>query len=133
MLKLVELIILAAAIDGRIDEREQTTILRILTQNKRTPQLSNAQLAGVQAQLIHRFEQGETRESVITQAASTLEESDLYLVYAIAVEVVMADGRLTTSEANFLRQQRTMFELDPEKVEKIHFSAQLRYGFGSLD
>ena len=132
MLKLIELIIIAAAVDGKIDKREQETILRILTQNHATPPLTNAQLASVQEQLTSRFKGGETRENVIMQAASALDDNARHLAYAIAVEVVMSDDQLTSGETDFLREQRELLGLDSVKVEKIHFSAELRYGFGNL-
>jgi len=132
MLKLIELIIIAAAVDGKIDKREQETILRILQQNSTVPPLSNAQLASVQEQLTLRFQNGETRESVIMQAASALDSYARHLAYAITVEVVMSDDQITSGENDFLREQRKFLELDPLKIEKIHFSAELRYGFGGL-
>lgn len=125
--------IIAAAVDGKIDIREQEAIVRILTQNNETAQLSNDQLAGIQDHLARRFKDGETKESIITQAAQSLDDNGRHLAYAIAVEVVMADGHLTTSEADYLYEQRTLLELDPEKVEKINFSAKLRYGFGNFN
>jgi len=133
MLKLIELIIIAAAVDGKIAESEQDTILRILTQNQKTPPLSTAQLANIQSQLIARFKNGETRESVIRQAASSLDATGKLLAYAMAVEVVMSDNVLAVGETDFLREQRKILELDPENVDKIHFSATLRYGFGTLE
>ncbi len=132
MLKLVELIIIAAAVDGKIDKREQETILRILTQNLTTPPLTNAQLASVQDQLTHRFKNGETRESVIKQAASSLDSNARHLAYAITVEVIMSDGQITPGEIDFLVEQRKFLDLDSVKVDKIHFSAELRYGLGTL-
>jgi len=132
MLKLIELIIIAAAVDGKIDKSEQETILRILAQNSTTPPLSNAQLASVQDQLAHRFKKGETREGVIMQAASSLDSNARHLAYAITVEVVMSDGQLTPGEIDFLGEQCKLLNLDPANVEKIHFSAELRYGFGNL-
>ncbi len=133
MLKLIELIIISAAVDGKIDVREQEAIVRILTQNNQTPPLSNGQLASIQDQLVQRFKDGETRESVLTQAAQSLDDNGRHLAYAIAVEVVMSDGQLTTGEADYLCEQRTILALNPEKVEKIHFSAKLRYGFGNFN
>lgn len=133
MLNLIELLIITAAVDGKIDEREQETILRILTQNNQTPPLSNKQLASIQEQLTRRFQDGETRESVITQSALSLDENARHLAYAMAVEVAMADNQLLAGEAEFLHEQRSLLKLDPVKVEKIHFSAKLRYGFGLLD
>lgn len=133
MLKLVELIIIAAAVDGKIDKREQETILRILSQNLTTPPLTNSQLASVQDQLTRRFKNGETRESVIMQAASSLDSNARHLAYALTVEVVMSDDQIAPGEIDFLREQRKILDLDPVKVEKIHFSAELRYGFGNLN
>jgi uncharacterized tellurite resistance protein B-like protein len=133
MLKLIELMIISAAVDGKIDVREQEAIVRILTQNNQTPPLSNGQLASIQDQLVQRFKDGETRESVLTQAAQSLDDNGRHLAYAIAVEVVMSDGQLTTGEADYLCEQRTILALNPEKVEKIHFSAKLRYGFGNFN
>lgn len=133
MLKLIELMIISAAVDGKIDVREQEAIVRILTQNNQTPPLSNGQLASIQDQLVQRFKDGETRESVLTQAAQSLDDNGRHLAYAIAVEVVMSDGQLTTGEADYLCEQRTILALNPDKVEKIHFSAKLRYGFGNFN
>ena len=123
MLKLIELIIIAAAVDGKIDESEQEAIFRILTK----------QLAGIQNQLTLRFKEGETRQHIIEQAARSLDENSRHLTYAISLEVVMADGSLTVGELDYLREQRSLFNLDTEKVEKIHFSAKLRHGFGTFD
>lgn len=133
MLKLIELIIIAAAVDGKIDESEQEAILRILTKHTQTPLVSKKQLAGIQNQLTLRFKEGETRQHIIEQAARSLDENSRHLTYAISLEVVMADGRLTVGEVDYLREQRSLFNLDTEKVEKIHFSAKLRHGFGTFD
>lgn len=133
MLNLIELMILAAAIDGKIDVREQDAILRILSLNKQMPPFSNGQIAIIQDQLSERFKNGETREDVITQAAKSLDETNRHLAYAMTVEVVMADNHLARSESDYLREQRRLLELDQKKVEKIHFSAKLRYGIGGFD
>ena len=133
MLNLIELIIIAAAVDGKIDESEQEAILRILTKHTQTPLVSKKQLAGIQNQLTLRFKNGETRQHILEQAARSLDDNSRHLTYAFSLEVVMADGRLTAGEVDYLREQRMLFDLDPEKVEKIHFSAQLRHGFGPLD
>jgi hypothetical protein len=128
MLKLIELMLIAAAVDGKIDKVEQDAIIRSIEQNNHLTPITHSQLVGIQEQLINRFRSGETRQDLIKAAGNTMEAEAKLIAYANSVEIVLANKEFTASEAEYLKEQRTLMDLDPLKVEKIHFSAQLRYG-----
>ena len=128
MLKLIELTIIAAAVDGVIDILEQDAIIRCLEQNKQLSPVTRTQLTEIQQRLIQRFRNGETRQDLIREAASSLDDKSKILAYAISIEIALANKDLTESEADYLSEQRKIMGLDPVQLEKIHFSANLRYG-----
>ena len=120
--------LIAAAVDGKIDKVEQDAIIRGIEQNNHLTPITHSQLVGIQEQLINRFRNGETRQDLIKAAENTMEAEAKLIAYANSVEIVLANKEFTASEAEYLKEQRTLMDLDPLKVEKIHFSAQLRYG-----
>lgn len=128
MLKLIELMIITAAVDGKIDETEQDAIIRLIEQNQQLAPVTVSQLAKIQERLIQRFQNGETRQDLLKDAAGTMAEETKLIAYAAAVEIALANKELTLSEDEYLREQRVILDLHPTKVEKIHFSAKLRYG-----
>lgn len=128
MLKLLEIIIIAAAVDGKIDKAEQDAILRTIDLNNRLAPVTLAQLKEIQEQLIQRFRNGETRQNVIKEAANLLGAEDKLIAYATSIEIVMVNNEFTQGEAEYLKEQRELMGLDPTGVEKIHFAATLRYG-----
>lgn len=128
MLKLIELMIITAAVDGKIDVTEQDTIIRLIEQNQQLAPVTVSQLAEIQERLTQRFRKGETRQDLLKDAARTMGEETKLIAYAAAVEIALANKELTLSEDEYLREQRVILDLDPTKVEKIHFSAKLRYG-----
>lgn len=128
MLKLIELMIITAAVDGKIDETEQDAIVRLIEQNQQLAPVTVSQLAKIQERLIQRFQNGETRQDLLKDAAGTMAEETKLIAYAAAVEIALANKELTLSEDEYLREQRVILDLHPTKVEKIHFSAKLRYG-----
>ena len=132
MQPLIELILLAAAVDGNIDDDECVTILKSLAQNSMIMPISEAQISSVKLHLLERLQSGHSPEGVIKIASLSLNKKSKILSYAIAVEVVLSNGELTKSEIQYLKLHRSILELDPDEVESIHFSAHLRYGFGEF-
>ena len=133
MQPLIEMMLLAAAVDGRIDESERFMILRNLAQHCKIRPVSESQISAIKQQLLERLHQGHTSKSIIQAASHSLNEDRKILSYAMAVEVILSNNELTESEVEHLKLHREIFELDQKQVSSIHFSARLRYGFGDFE
>ena len=133
MQPLIEMMLLAAAVDGQIDEPERFMILRNLAQHNEIPPISEGQISVIKQQLLDRLQQGHTSKSIIQSASQSLNEDRKILSYAMAVEVILSNNVLTESEVEHLKLHREILELDQKQVASIHFAARLRYGFGEFD
>ena len=132
MQPLIELMLLAAAVDGNIDDAERITILQSLARRRDTGQITEQQIYQIKQELLRRLQQGHTREGIIHSAAQSLDHDRKLLSYAIAVEVVLCNNELIQSEVEYLRLLGSALELHPEEIASIHFSARIRHGFGDF-
>lgn len=133
MQPLIELLLLAAAVDGNIDGAERITILQSIVRHHGTIPITEAQITLIQRQLLTSIQQGHSRKSIMQMAAQSLDEEQKLLAYAVAVEVVLSNNELIDAEIEYLKLLNTVLDLHPEPVKSIHFSAKVRYGFGDFN
>ena len=133
MVPLIELALLAAAVDGNIDNAERFSILKSIAQHVGIPPVSEEQISTIQQQLLERIRNGHTQEIIIETASRSLEPIFKMLAYAIAVEITLSNSELTASELEYLKLLHDILELDNDEVKSINFSAKLRYGFGEFE
>lgn len=133
MQPLIELLLLAAAVDGNIDDAERIAILQSIARHNGTGPITEAQITSIQQQLLTSIKQGHSRESIMQMAAQSLDEERKLLSYAVAVEVVLSNNELIDAEIEYLKLLNRVLDLKPDAVASIHFSAKIRYGFGDFN
>ncbi len=124
----LEVILIAAAVDGVIDKHEEEAIMRLLVTNSKLPRISKDQVRKVKSDLASRFASGLTPEEVIKSASNVLDGQGKLLALTLSLEVVMSNQEISVPEAAYLNELCKLFEVDAELFEKLTTSASLRYG-----
>ncbi|MBX2797508.1 MAG: TerB family tellurite resistance protein [Myxococcales bacterium] len=109
------ILVAAAMADGKFHEEEQQEIHQIARRSRVLNSLSMNELAAANDTANERLK---SRPDALKQACDTLARDMLPSVFAHAVEVVLADGELHKSEAEFLEGLVPMMHLDHDEAKR---------------
>lgn len=128
MKEFLEVILIAAAVDGVIDKHEEEAIMRLLATNAKLPRISKDQVRKVKNDLATKFSAGLTSKEVIKSASNILDSKGKLLALTLSLEVVMSNQEVSFAEAAYLNELCKLFEIDAELFDSLITSANLRYG-----
>ncbi|MEL7479952.1 MAG: tellurite resistance TerB family protein [Pseudomonadota bacterium] len=110
------LIISAAFSDGDLAPEEKQEIAALVTRSRTMKRLSQSELAKVNQTVNQRMQE---RKEGLEQACQALPSDMRLSVFAHCVDIVLADGELRQSEADFLNRITEMLTLDADDAKNI--------------
>ncbi len=110
------LILAAAFSDGELAAEEKQEIAALVMRSRTMKTLSQTDLAKVNATVNERLK---TRQNGLEEACNSLPADMRLSVFAHCVDIVLADGELRQSEADFLNKVTTLLRLDAEKAKQV--------------
>lgn len=112
----VGILISAAMADGGMGVEERETILHLASRSRALKAISGAELSRINEVANERFS---TRPDALQEACDTLPVDMALSVFAHCVDILLSDGNLAPSEAQFLETLVERLALDPEKANQI--------------
>lgn len=110
-------ILLSAAIaDGSLNEEEGQTIQAVARRSRALSSLAPADLARANDSVNERLQ---ARPAALQEACETLPADMCMPVFAHCVEIILSDGQLLKTEADFLQNLATLLDITPENSRRI--------------
>ena len=106
----------AASVDGDVDEREREEILAFERRSRTLRGLKPEELKAVNRDVVDRLRYG---EGSLAAACATLPAELRLAVFAQALDILLADGELKDTEADFVNTLILELKLDGQDVEEI--------------
>ena len=113
---IVAILASAAKADGAVAEVEREALLAIEHRTKALKQLSASELSALNRRVTQRLRYG---EGTLAQACATLPDQMRAPVFALAMDLMLADGALTEAEADFVNASVLAHDLEGPQVEAI--------------
>ncbi|KCZ93336.1 tellurite resistance TerB family protein [Hyphomonas johnsonii] len=110
------LILSAAFADGELAAEEKQEIAALVMRSRTMKRLDQSELAKVNATVNERLH---SRPNGLAEACSSIPVDMRLSVFAHCVDIVLADGELRQSEADFLNRITSMLRLDADKAKQV--------------
>ncbi len=110
------LIIAAAFSDGDLAPEERQEIAALVTRSRTMKRLSQGELARTNQTVNERMQ---SRQNGLEEACLALPSDMRLSVFAHCVDIVLADGELRQSEADFLNRITGMLSLRPDDAKRV--------------
>lgn len=106
----------ASMADGNFDPEESASIQTTARRSRALSALSASELAKANNVVNQRMAQN---RNALQEACATLPQDMCLAVFAHCVDIILADGQLLNSEADFLHELTTMLDIDPEHAKRV--------------
>lgn len=106
----------AAAIDGSLEEREREELLHCERRSKTLASLTHQDLSALNARVVERLRYG---GGTLADACAMLSPEFRLPVFALALDLMMADGDLAPGEADFVNTLVLRLNLSGVDVERV--------------
>lgn len=106
----------AIAVDGSFDAKEIDTIRNVVSRSRAMMALSPQDLAKADRTVNERMQ---SRPNALQEACDTLPTEMCLPVFAHCVDLILADGELLNTEAEFLTNLAKMLELEPDSARRL--------------
>ncbi len=110
------ILVSAAVADGGFHVEEQQEIMALARRSRALASLTPADLAKANETVNERLQ---TRPEALREACETLPADMCLPVYAHCVDIVLSDGELQRSEAQFLERLVPMLDIDAESAKRV--------------
>jgi uncharacterized tellurite resistance protein B-like protein len=110
------LLLSAAAADGNIAAEEQAEVYALVRRSRALKSMTASQLAHANATVNQRLQ---NRPNGLQEACISLPFDMRLPVFAHCVDIILADGELLQSEADFLNALMRFLELDPDDAKRM--------------
>tara|TARA_R110001599_G_scaffold39343_10_gene120231 strand:- start:1742 stop:2263 length:522 start_codon:yes stop_codon:yes gene_type:complete len=110
------LILSAAFSDGELAPEERQEIAALVMRSRTMKRLDQSELAKVNATVNERLQ---SRPDGLKEACNSLPSDMRLSVFAHCVDIVLADGELRQSEADFLNKITSLLRLDADKAKQV--------------
>ncbi|MFN2549403.1 MAG: tellurite resistance TerB family protein [Myxococcales bacterium] len=122
---LFEIMILAAAADGRVDRVEVEEIYRQVFERPEFHGIHADDLKKAIEHAAKRVAEAHSLEHILPSIVDRLpDKASRELAFGLAASVVIADGRTPPAELNILKALQDMFDLTEEEVARLFETAQ---------
>jgi uncharacterized tellurite resistance protein B-like protein len=106
----------AAMADGSFDESEVTTIQQVAGRSRALTTVSPQDLAALNNSVNEKLK---NRSDALKEACETLPADMCLPVFAHCVDIVLSDGQLLKTEAEFLQQLSAMLDIEPDNARRV--------------
>jgi uncharacterized tellurite resistance protein B-like protein len=106
----------ATAVDGDFDPKEIDTIKNVVSRSRAMTALTPHALAKADETVNERLQ---SRPSALKEACETLPADMCLPVFAHCVDLVLSDGQLLKTEAEFLTDLARMLDLKPDDARRV--------------
>lgn len=106
----------ASIADGTFDIEEAESIKTLARRSRTLSALSPAELAKINTVVSLRMGQN---PNALQEACATLPVDMCLPIFAHCVEIILADGQLLSTEAEFLDRLTKMLEINPEHAKRM--------------
>lgn len=110
------LLLSAAMADGNVDQEEASTIQTLARRSRALSALSPQDLANANNVVNERMG---NRSNALEEACGTLPADMCLPVFAHCVEIILSDGELLTSEAQWLQSLIPLLDLNPDEARRV--------------
>lgn len=114
----VALLIAAARADGTVSAHEANTIEHTVSGMKLFRDHGHERLHAVVDAAVERIKQDGLR-AVVEKAAAAIPKALAPTMFAVAVDLMLADGRLSENEEHFTDELRAILNVDADEAAKI--------------
>lgn len=124
---IIKVLLLAAAADGFMDERERDRIVSILT-TYTSGRISMGDINTIQNSLIQDVRQHKFNlNNYIKNICDKMDQEERDRVYALSVEICLANDELEIEEIEFLKTLEECARISQEVSRAVKLSANLRH------
>lgn len=124
---IIKVLLLAAAADGVIDERERDRIISILT-TYTSGRISMGDINTIQNSLIQDVRQHKfSLNNYIKNICDKMDQAERDQVYALSFEICLANDELEIEEIEFLKTLEECARISQEVSRAVKLSANLRH------
>jgi uncharacterized tellurite resistance protein B-like protein len=120
------LILAAAFCDGELASEEKQEIAALVMRSRTMKTLPAAELAKVNVTVNERMK---VRPTALEEACNALPPDMRLSVFAHCVDIVLADGELRQSEADFLNRATTFLRIDADKAKQVLAAIMLKNSY----
>ena len=106
----------AAMADGSFDGSEGEVIKQAVSRSRAMTALSPTDLANANNSVNQRLQQN---PNSLDEACQTLPAEMCLPVFAHCVEIILSDGQLLKSEADFLQSLTTKLDIEPDNARRV--------------
>ena len=106
----------AAMADGSFDGSEGEVIKQAVSRSRAMTSLSPPDLANANNSVNQRLQQN---PNALDEACQTLPAEMCLPVFAHCVEIILSDGQLLKSEADFLQSLTTKLDIEPDNARRV--------------
>jgi len=110
------ILVSAAVADGGFHVEEQQEIMVLARRSRALASLSAPELAAANEKVNDRLQ---SRPEALKEMCDTLPADMCLPVYAHCVDIILSDGELQASEAQFLERLVPMLDIDPESARRV--------------
>lgn len=117
----------AAAADGELSAHETQEVTALAQRTKTLRAISQADLQAIHGRVEEQFRRG--FDAAVNDACNSIPPEVAASIFAHAVDIVFADGKVVTKEADFLRGLSEKLKLDDATAQKIIDTLQIKNAF----
>jgi len=110
------ILVSAAVADGSFHVEEQQQIMSLARRSRALSTLAPNELAAANERVNERLQ---SRPEALKEMCDTLPADMCLPVYAHCVDIILSDGELQTSEAQFLERMVPMLDIDSESARRV--------------
>lgn len=117
----------ATAADGEVSAQESEEVIALAHRTKTMKGVSHTDLAAIHARVEEQFKRD--FNAALSDACNSVPAEVVPSIFAHAVDVVFADGKVVTKEVDFLRTLADKLKLDEGTAQKIIDVLQIKNAY----
>ena len=125
--EILQVLLLAAASDGKIDPEEQQLLENYRKHYPPIRDLSQEEFNSEAVAVFNRISAGMKPEHIVDVLGEELSEENKNTAYALAVEVCASNFKIAPPENDFINCLETQWKIKKKIIESVRLSSQLRY------
>ena len=125
--EILQVLLLAAASDGKIDPEEQQLLENYRKHYPPIRDLSQEEFNSEAVAVFNRISAGMKPEHIVDVLGEELSEENKNTAYALAVEVCASNFNIAPPENDFLSCLESQWKIKKKIIESVRLSSQLRY------
>jgi uncharacterized membrane protein YebE (DUF533 family) len=124
----VQIILLAAVADGKIDAEEQALLMSYKTRYPQIKDISSQEFDDAKINLFNKLSAGFGLPQLIEELGAGLSDDQKNAAFALALEMCSANFEIVPKEKDFLDMIASKWKLKKSIVASLKLSTELRYG-----